>query len=299
MSETSYTGHAAAKVNLALHVTTQREDGYHTLDTLVVFARHGDILSMRRADTDRLVVEGEFVDALPADSDNLVLRAIEKFGAAFPELTVPNLDIVLDKNLPVAAGIGGGSADAAEALNLLSHITGCDPRDPRLDEVAISLGSDVPMCRSVGPKRVWGVGDTYSVIEKFPACHLVLVNPRKPVSTPAVFGGLKDKFNLPLPEFGAGWETLDDLVGFLEETRNDLQVSAALLVPEISEIEQLLRTTFGCRFARMSGSGATVFGLFATGQEAEAAATSMREQRPGDWVSAMEVYDSAKLAEPQ
>lgn len=298
MSSTSYQAHAPVKINLALHVIGQRPDGFHELDSLVVFARPGDTVRMEAAGTDSFAVSGEFGSEIGVGADNLVMKAKHRFQTTFVEFNLPNLAIELEKNLPIASGIGGGSADAAATLLLLSSITrGHD--DKRVQDIARHLGADVPMCLSTTPKRVRGAGEQIEAIPHFPSCHAVLVNPLKPVSTPQVFAGLAKRDNPPLPDCSDGWNNLDDLATYLDSTRNDLAGAALALVPEIAEIERILRATKKCHFARMSGSGATVFGLFATKTDADQAEEQIRKQRPDDWISTVEIYDSAKFAAGQ
>lgn len=287
----SFQGHAPAKLNLALHVTGQRTDGYHELDSLVVFARPGDGVRIQEAQTDSFAVSGIFAASLNADDDNLVLRAKAQFEAAFPELDLPALNIELQKNLPIASGIGGGSADAAATLKLLATIMQVD-KDPRVKEAAKQLGADVPMCLSVTPKRVVGVGDQFESVSGVPPCHAILVNPLTPVSTPEVFARLENRQNPSLPERVGDWPTLEALAAYLRSTRNDLQEAALSIVPDVAEIEQAVAALDGCQFARMSGSGATVFGLFETARQAQHAESQLRAQRPNDWIASVEIHDS-------
>lgn len=293
MTPKSYQAHAPAKINLALHVTGRRPDGYHDLDSLVVFARKGDVVRMTEAETGSFRVTGPFADQLEEGADNLVVRAHAAFLKAFGEDALPLLAIELEKNLPVAAGIGGGSADAAAALKLFASMAKAHG-DPRLLDVAAGLGADVPMCISPAPKRVQGIGDTVTGISRLPPCHALLVNPLRPVSTPDVFARLTQRRNPPLPDLDT-WKSLDDLVFWLGQTRNDLEAAARELVPEIAAIEEQMRATIGCRFARMSGSGATVFGLFETASAAEHARLQLQTLRPNDWMSVVEIYDGSKF----
>ncbi len=294
MTPKTYQAHAPAKINLALHVTGQRPDGYHDLDSLVVFARKGDFVRIAEADANNFTVTGPFAELLSDKGNNLVLAAHDEFRKTFGETALPCLSIELEKNLPVAAGIGGGSADAAAALQLFAAKAGVSG-DPRIPDLAARLGADVPMCLSASPKRVVEIGDTLAGVPHLPPCHALLVNPLKPVPTPDVFARLTKRQNPPLPEPVGNWEHLDDLVAWLEQTRNDLEGPATALVPEIAEITVQMRALHSCRFARMSGSGATVFGLFEFAEDAENAAIQLRNSRPNDWISVMEIHDSGKF----
>lgn len=256
---------AHAKINLALHVTGQRDDGYHLLDTLVVFAEFGDRLTIRPASTDRLDISGPHASELAGlpPSGNLVERARDALRAAIEAAggKAPAVAIHLDKRLPTASGMGGGSADAAAVLSLLA---GCWEAFRLLDEhslraIAASLGADVPMCRTPFPKRAKGTGEILETVPDFPALDIVLVNPGVPVSTPAVFKALADKDNPPLPPFPAdghpgAWAT------WLQSTRNDLQQPAMKTQPAVGECLAALQAP-GVLFSRMTGSGATCFAI--------------------------------------
>lgn len=275
---------ARAKVNLALHITGQRADGYHLLESLVVFPQIGDRLSVEASETLELVVEGPFAHDLqgPAD-ENLVVKAARLFADAtgFDPL---NLKMTLSKRLPVASGIGGGSSDAATALRLLEDHTGIYLDDDRLMGIALQLGADVPVCLSVQPQLMRGIGGEVSPAPQMPKCGMVLVNPRLGVSTPEVFKALQNRKNPALPRFPHCFESLSDLTGFLTLCRNDLQQPAIAICPEIGDILQALTAEDDIVFARMSGSGATVFGLCEAGREMEME-RSLRKRRPDWWIA--------------
>lgn len=294
MTPKTYQAHAAAKINLALHVTGQRPDGYHDLDSLVVFARPGDVIRAAAGATEAFSITGEFAADLSASDDNLVLKAKALFEQAFAECDLPELEIELVKHLPIASGIGGGSADAAAMLGLLATIAGVSG-DGRIIDVARQLGADVPMCVSDRPKRVRGLGDEFDVVSGLPPCNAVLINPLIPVLTPEVFQKLAQRTNSPLPVLPDGWGNVAELATYLQSTRNDLRDTAAALVPEIADLENLVAATDGCHFARMSGSGATVFGLFATAEDTETAALTLRDARPNDWIKSVQIVDSTKF----
>lgn len=254
---------APAKINLTLHVTGRREDGYHLLDSLVVFAETGDVVHLAPGPLS-LTITGPFAAGLESDSDNLCLRAARLAGA--------EVAITLEKNLPVASGIGGGSADAAAVLRGL----GANPPQPE------RLGADVPVCLAGRPVRMRGLGEILDPVPQLPPLALVLVNPGKGLSTPAVFRALDRRDNPPMPALPDFPDTAA-LVGFLQTCRNDLEAPAITLLPEIATCLEALRDQ-GALLARMSGSGATCFGIFADLDQARAAALALA--RPGWWVAA-------------
>jgi 4-diphosphocytidyl-2-C-methyl-D-erythritol kinase len=264
---------AAAKINLCLHVIGQRADGYHLLDSLVAFAGLGDRLTARPAAQASLRLQGPFGADLPAGPENLVLRAAAGFGAAAA--------FTLEKHLPPASGIGGGSADAAAALRALARLTG-RPLPPGL---AASLGADVPVCLASHPARMRGVGEVLDPAP-LPEGWIVLANPRVEVPTPAVFRALQRKDNPPLPGRLPDWPDLAALAGWLAAHRNDLEAPALAIAPVIADVLAALRAQAGARIARMSGSGATCFALFDREAPAQAAALAIRAARPGWWVAA-------------
>jgi len=268
---------APAKINLHLHVIGRRADGYHLLDSLVVFAGIGDRLTVSPSDHLSLSVTGPFAAGLAAEADNLVLRAATALAAKAGARATGAL--VLEKNLPVASGIGGGSADAAAALRLLCRFWGLDPSLPA--QLAASLGADVPVCVTGVSALMSGIGEILAPAPALPDVGIVLVNPGVAVSTPAVFrartGGFSDTARFP----DQGWRDAGSLAGTLLATRNDLEPPARLLVPAIGDVLDTLAAIPGCLLARMSGSGATCFALFATADQAAAAARPLR--RPGWW----------------
>ena len=259
---------APAKINLALHVTGRRADGYHLLDSLVVFADVGDRLRLEDGPLS-LSVTGPEAAGVPDGPENLVLSAAALAGAKSGRLT-------LEKHLPAAAGIGGGSSDAAAALRLLA-----DP--PPGPEALLSLGADVPVCLSAGPVRMTGIGEGLAPVPALPDCAIVLVNPRVPVATPHVFAGLTHRDSPALPPLPATWGSLEQLIDWLETTNNDLEAPAQMLAPVIGDVLTELRNATGCQFARMSGSGATCVGLFADIAAANAAAETICMAQPGWW----------------
>jgi 4-diphosphocytidyl-2-C-methyl-D-erythritol kinase len=277
---------APAKVNLALHVTRRREDGYHDLESLVVFADLADELSAVPASADTLEITGPFARGLGAGETNLVSRAVAAFRARWPDAVEGGLALRLTKSLPVAAGIGGGSADAAAALRLMASLSNQSIAVAELADMAAALGADVPACLVSAPLVARGVGEVLAPLPAFPDCHLVLVNPMVPLATADVFRRLRAHDNYPLPELPSPLTRPAQLGIWLAETRNDLQPPAVKLVPVIGDIIEELAETQGCILARMSGSGATVFGLFGSSGQAHQAAQVMRASHPEHWVAA-------------
>lgn len=284
-----YVEAAPAKINLALHVVGRRPDRYHELESLVVFADIADELEAVEAPADALSVTGPFSMGLGGGESNLVSRAVAAFRGRWPGAVSTGLAIRLSKNLPVAAGLGGGSADAAAALRLLAGLSRIDIPVDELMALAAGLGADVPMCLVSRPAMVSGVGERVKPLAAFPTCHVVLVNPLIPVVTADVFRRLDGHSNPLLPRLTEPLIRPAQLGLWLEGTRNDLEAPAIALVPEIGAIIARTRQLPGCMLARMSGSGATVFGLFGSGALAHQAAHDLRAAFPGYWVAAAPV----------
>lgn len=267
---------APAKINLFLHVIGRRADGYHLLDSLAVFAGVADTLRADAAGPLGLRLAGPFAAALTPEADNLVLRAARALADAAG--VRPDVRLTLTKNLPVASGIGGGSADAAAALRLLARLWGIGSAD--LPALSRRLGADVPVCLVARPARMGGTGEVLAPAPVLPSCGLVLLNPGVPVATADVFRARAGDFS-PAAKLPAGWPDAAAMAVDLADLRNDLEPPAVALCPPIGAALAELRAVPGCLLARMSGSGATCFGLFATAPEAEAAAGTLA--RPGWW----------------
>lgn len=264
---------ARAKINLALHVTGVRADGYHLLDSLVAFADFGDLIRVVAADQPSLAITGQMAAGLSAGPDNLVLRAAALIGRGG--------SITLDKRLPVASGIGGGSADAAATLMAMARLYGCDL--PLAAEV-LALGADVPVCLAGVAARMQGIGEQLTPLT-LPPAHLVLVNPGFALATAQVFRALTQRSNPALPAPPA----LPDaraLATYLQSCRNDLEPAARSLSPQIGRVIGELARQPGCLLARMSGSGATCFGLFEHFDAAFASADAIFLNNPTYWVKA-------------
>ena len=274
---------ARATVNLYLHITGRRADGYHLLDSLIVFAETGDQIVVAPADHLSLAIEGPFAAGLEAGADNLVLRAASALQALTG--TRRGAAIRLTKNLPIASGIGGGSADAAATLDGLCSLWDVAPGRAALLGLAAKLGADVPVCLDGMPSFVGGIGENLVPARGLPPAWLLLANPRVATPTPAVFKARQGPFSKP-----ARWsEPPRDFADFAQRLRgsaNDLTEAAIGVTPAIREVLAALAALPGCVLARLSGSGATCFGLFADEASARAAEAALRASEPGWWVVA-------------
>jgi 4-diphosphocytidyl-2-C-methyl-D-erythritol kinase len=278
--------HAPAKVNLTLRVLARRADGYHELESLVVFADFGDRLSFARGGDLALTVRGPGAAAAGAGDDNLVHKAARVLAARRPGVELGAFD--LDKRLPVAAGLGGGSSDAAAALRLLADANGIARNDPDLYAAARATGADVPVCLDPRPRIMRGIGEELSAPLALPPLPALLVNPGVALPTRAVFAGWTPSPAAALLD-EAALEKLTgarDLVRLAAEQANDLEPPAMTLQPSVAEVLAALRELPGCTLARMSGSGATCFGLFAANDEAAAAEKALSISHRTWWVKA-------------
>jgi len=292
---------APAKVNLALHVTGRRADGYHLLDSLVVFASSGDCLSFETAAEDELTLSGRFAAALSDDAapgaGNLVIKARDALRdwAAQAGRPTPPVHIRLEKNLPVASGIGGGSADAAATLRGLNRLWQVGVPGRQLHVMGLKLGADVPMCLESRPLVARGIGEDITLVEDFPDLYLLLVNPLAEVSTPEVFRRLTNRENLPLDVPGEG-APLEQWLGTLAASRNDMQAAAEELEPKITEALELIRQA-DPMLARMSGSGATCFGVYRSQASLDRALAKLEAERPGWYLEGATIHRPADHAE--
>lgn len=279
---------ARAKINLSLEIRGRRSDGYHLLDSLVAFASIADRLSIAPAERASFKVTGPFAGELGGEPPerNLVLRALRAVEAAIGE-ALPPLAIHLDKQLPIASGLGGGSADAAAMLRLLDETLGLGLAD-RLAGIALGLGADVPMCVGSRPARVRGIGEIIEPVTDFPHCGIVLANPRRPVPTGPVFAQLglapgaafgEDPPPLTQPLDYAG------LVGWLRARRNDLEPPAIVIEPAIAPVLAALAAGGADRVVRMSGSGGTCFALLPDAASAADLAADLADRLPGAWIA--------------
>jgi len=279
---------APAKINLTLHVTGQRDDGYHFLDTLVVFADVGDWITLKPASQTTRRLEGPECHDLPVDGSNIVQKAISTFSKerAF--------DLTLNKLLPVSSGIGGGSADAAATVRGLQYLQ--NSGTSILLKSVLDLGADVPMCMESRPCHVQGIGEQIKPFTS-PNLHAVLANARVPVSTPSVFRALTSKSNAPMSDVPDSPNS-EKLIEWLQDQRNDLKSAAIEIAPAIAKTLSALQKTKSCALSRMSGSGATCFGLFPTEEAAKTAAQTLQANYPQWWIKPTILGDMSERATP-
>ena len=275
---------APAKINLFLHVGVRRDDGFHPLQSLVVFTDLGDELALESAETLSLKVQGPFAAGLDGEGDNLVLRA----GRALLErnaLGSQGAAMTLTKNLPVASGIGGGSADAAAALRGLRRSWNDAADDNSLCDLAATLGSDIPVCVGAMPALMEGRGEILRRVEAMPRVAMLLANPNVAVPTQDVYAALHVRSGVEMTLPQAGFRDTADLLRFLETTRNDLEAPARALQPVIGEVLTTMAALPGALFTRMCGSGATCFGIFADEDCCRRAADLLKAASPGWWIA--------------
>jgi 4-diphosphocytidyl-2-C-methyl-D-erythritol kinase len=296
VSEASETSHtpptnirvaASAKINLYLHVVGKRADGFHMLDSLVAFAGLVDTVQIQPALDLSLEIVGPFAEALKAEStktgtENLVLRAARALAQHAGRK--PELKITLTKVLPIASGIGGGSADAAATLKALVRFWRLDIDQAALDSIGAGLGADVPVCLRDKPTAVQGIGNVLTPSVQLPTAWLVLANPCQPVSTQQVFKARHGAFSSPAP-LDKPPQDAAQLAAMLKLRTNDLTAAAKSIVPAIGDVLAALEQTEDCLIARMSGSGGTCFGLYANDAQARAADAKLRDAHPTWWIA--------------
>ena len=274
---------APAKVNLYLHVVGRRSDGFHLLDSLIVFAGVGDTIEVRPSAALIFAVEGPMAEGVPANDDNLVPKAARALAAAAG--IEARAEIRLIKRLPMAAGVGGGSADAAATLRALKRLWKLDVDDATMSAIALGLGADVPVCLAGRAAFVGGIGEAIDPASPLPRCWIVLVNPGVPASTPAVFKARRGAFS-ETARFSESPKDASAFAALLQSRRNDLTAAALTVAPEIGRVLDALEKCPGTLLARMSGSGATCFGLFGDEGAATAAALALNRSHPDWWVQA-------------
>ena len=274
---------APAKINLTLRVLGRRADGYHELESLVAFAELADTLTLQPGGTTALNVSGPFAGPSGPTADNLVLKAVAALRQHIDGLKAGRF--LLEKNIPVAAGIGGGSADAAAALRLLARLNGIALENPRLMAAALAVGADVPVCLEARSRIMRGLGERLSSPLELPSLSAVLVNPGAPLATRAVFAKFAGAAGGP-ESLGDVPNTYDALIEFLGRHGNDLTDAAIACVPMIATVLDALRVLPGVKLARMSGSGPTCFALFGSRDEAHAATQRLQATHKDWWVAA-------------
>lgn len=284
---------ASAKINLALHVLGRRADGYHQIESLVVFADFADVVSAQRSEDGRmrLSVKGPLADKLAntPPNENLAIRAASELMRAVEgkrKGKLPPTRLVLTKRIPVAAGLGGGSADAGATLRLLNREWRLNLGDDALARIALRLGADVPMCLASRPLIARGIGDRLTPVAGMPELPIVMVHAGAEVKTAEVFAKLSHEDRSPLPPMPAQFRSLLDVIFWLRQARNDLAEPAMMVSKSAATAAKTLMRDPDCLFARMSGSGAAAFGIFAQMSAAERAAERIREAKPTWWVTA-------------
>jgi 4-diphosphocytidyl-2-C-methyl-D-erythritol kinase len=276
---------ACAKVNLFLHVGDKGADGFHSLKSLAVFPDIGDTLTAEKSDSISLSVSGPFASALSDEADNLVLKAAKALASSALARTGQGAKLTLAKNLPVASGIGGGSADAAAALRLLSDLWNLDLDEAALCEIAAGLGSDIPVCVVSQPRWMEGRGEILSPIVSLPHLPMLLVNPGVAVPTKDVFAALQSRSGTERKLPPGRFRDMADMLRFLDGSKNDLEEPAKQLQPVIGEVLKALAALPGALFTRMSGSGATCFALFPDDESCRRGAAILSEARAGWWIA--------------
>jgi 4-diphosphocytidyl-2-C-methyl-D-erythritol kinase len=280
------TAFARSKVNLFLHVTGKRNDGYHLLESLVVFPEWGDRITVKKGKSITLEVTGPFSQLIGSTEENLAFKAahlLKREGGSNE-----GARIVLEKNLPVAAGIGGGSADAAAVLKSLNVLWNIGFSNNRLGQIGLALGADVPVCLYGKPAMMSGIGEQISGLREFPKFNILLVNPGISASTGDVFSQLTISEKITSSDDFSGRTARELFIG-LAAMRNDLEAPALEVAPVIDAVLSSIKEQKGCHLARMSGSGATCFGLFEEEEAAEMAARDILERHPDWWVQAAAV----------
>lgn len=278
---------APAKINLDLLITAKRDDGYHLLDSLVVFADFGDELTVEEADHLSIEISGPFARELSHGDDNLVLKAAKLFCQECGE--EPNLKFHLVKNLPVSSGIGGGSADAAAALKLCIDYYSIDIGEDDLKNIALKLGADVPVCLKSTPVQMTDIGDGLKDFILADPLYMVLVNPGVSVSTPEIF----KQYSLSKPRFNKLRKNINSeihlplMIKTLKESENSLQVSAISVEPRVKKVLNVLEQTDDAMLTRMSGSGATCFAIYNSNNECKMAVQKIKDEMPKWWVKAV------------
>ena len=277
---------APAKINLCLHVVGRRRDNYHLISSLVVFLDVFDIVSATESPVLKLNLKGPFAKHLRSGDNNSVIRAAK--GLQKLSGITKGAEITLTKNLPISAGIGGGSADSAATIKLLLELWGVNIAEKRIMQLGQSLGADVPICLTAKPAFVSGIGEKIKIIQRFPKIWVLLVNPGKGVLTKKIFNDFGRQYSEYLLMRSAPF-SIRGLIQFLKTSNNDLTLLATRYVPEIKKILKDIGATKGCLISRMSGSGATCFGIFSDKQNVIKAKKTLLQSNPNYWVACGQV----------
>lgn len=279
---------APAKINFFLAITGKRDDGYHLMDSLIVFLNVFDHITVEANGTGCISVSGPFADAVPGDASNIVWRAAAVLAEDMPGVAetigTKTIDIHIEKNIPVGAGLGGGSTDAAAVMRALCRLWSCDLDETALRRAGLRVGADVPACLAACPVYVGGIGDELTSA-RVPAFDILVVFPERHVSTAAVYRAF-DAMGADSPAVPAGLEDAPPAVRAIAARNNDLQQAAISLVPEIETCLAALAACEGCLLARMSGSGSACFGIFEDAATASRAAAEIAGAHPGWWIRA-------------
>jgi len=278
---------APAKINLTLHVTGRREDGFHLIESFVAFADIGDEITVARHDGFDISVSGPFAPLLQNEKNNIALEAAISFVNGFRDC-LPGVHVDLVKNLPIAAGMGGGSSDAAAVIRALAYLVDINVSRTAAGQLAVGLGADVSVCLDPQASFMSGIGNIVTTLPALPEIYAILVNPNIKMLTGAVFAALAVPGAIRRDEEGLKPEhafvDAHDLAGFVGSCRNDLEAPALRMCPEISDVREALLARDGCLLARMTGSGATCFGLFAEKAQAQRGADYISAKAPRWWV---------------
>jgi len=284
---------APAKINLTLHVTGRREDGFHLIESFVAFADIGDEITVRSHEGFDIDISGPFAHLLQNEENNIALEAAISFVNGFQNC-LPGVHVELVKNLPIAAGMGGGSSDAAAVIRALAYLVDINISRIAAGQLAIGLGADVTVCLDPQASFMSGVGNVVDLLPALPEIYAVLINPNIKMLTGAVFAALAVPGAIRRDEEGLKPEhpftDALDLTDFVRSCRNDLEAPALRMCPEISDVQEALRSQEGCLLARMTGSGATCFGLFAQQHEAQKAAQTISQQASQWWVKPCQLH---------
>lgn len=273
---------APAKLNLYLHITGIREDDYHLLDSLIAFTEFGDDITVKLADDLTIAADGPYATGMPIGEGNLMMRIARKLqGMATGN---PGADIHVEKKIPVSAGVGGGSADAIAVMRALIQLWDLEIDDKEIYEIALELGTDLPVCYFGKTAFVDGIGENIREANPLPDCGVLLINPGVTLSTPVVFENRKGGFSPADAFLKETIRTPDALADLLEDRVNDLTDAAQQLAPVIREVLGALKRTPDCLAYKMSGSGATCWGIFETFEDAERTALALNQERPDWWV---------------